>query len=157
MRKTIDLVKIEFDETTNGLLYDYCRENRLGYLRDGARPYLSPEDFNFHVTVMYSRVKGEGFVEGSSQFGPHLLTPQGFDMFGPGNDLLVIKLRRDRVLEELFGHYVEKYGHVSEFLPYRPHITIKGSVAADQERIAELPLPEFDLRAARIVQRKKSA
>jgi 2'-5' RNA ligase len=153
----IDFAKLQFDELTTDRLFEFCMSNRLGLASSEERSNLKPANFKFHVTIMYSKVKSLGFKEGEMGFGPHVLIPEAFDMFGPENDILVLKLRRDNVLEALFDHYRDTYGHVSDFMPFQPHISIRGSSVGVRDRIASLPMPHFDLRADRLVQKVKSA
>jgi 2'-5' RNA ligase len=153
----IDFAKLEFDDATEGLMFEFCKTHRLGLADLDDRSSLSPGDFKFHVTVMYSKVTNPMFPEGARDFVPHVLRPERFDMFGADNDILVLRLYRDDVLAALFDHYRETYGHVSEFMPYRPHVTIRGSGAGVKDRLQQLPLPDFDLRALRLVHKVKAS
>lgn len=153
----IDFSKLEFDDLTTTRLFDFCMVHRLGLADAEDRSSLSPGDFKFHVTVMYSKVTNPAFKEGEREFAPHVLTPDAFDMFGPDNDILVLKLRRDEVLTGLFDHYRDTYGHVSEFMPFQPHISIRGSGIGARDRIGSLPMPDFELNAERLIQKIKSA
>lgn len=149
----IDFAKLEFDDTTEDRLFDFCRAHRLGL----AEAYQSPKDFKFHVTVMYSKVTNPDFPEGERDFEPQNLRAECFDMFGPDNDLLALRLHRSEALLSLFDHYLSTYGHVSEFKPYRPHITIRGCAPDVQKRIKGIPLPDFDLHAVRLIHKVKLA
>ncbi|MCV9964089.1 hypothetical protein OIU34_19595 [Pararhizobium sp. BT-229] len=153
----IDFSKIEFDDLTTRRLFDFCVTHRLGLADVADQSPLSPADFKFHVTIMYSKVTNPMFEEGERDFTPHVLTPDAFDMFGPNNDILVLKLRLDDVLASLFDHYREAYGHVSEFMPFQPHISIRGSGIGAKDRIESIPMPDFELRARRLIQRIKTA
>jgi hypothetical protein len=153
----IDFSKLEFDDLTTERLFDFCMDHRLGLADVDDRSSLTPRHFKFHVTIMHSKVTNSLFEEGEQKFGPHLLMPVAFDLFGPNNDILALKLRADAVLTDLFGHYGNKYGHVSEFMPFQPHVSIRGGNAGVKDRIGLLPMPAFDLRAERLVQKKKIA
>lgn len=149
----IDFAKLEFDDATEERLFEFCRTHHLGL----ADSYLSPKDFKFHVTVMYSKVTNPDFPEGDRDFAPQDLRPECFDMFGPENTLLALRLQRSEALLSLFDHYLSTYGHVSEFMPYRPHVTIRGCSPDVAKRIRSIPLPGFDLRAVRLVHKCKLA
>jgi 2'-5' RNA ligase len=153
----IDFAKLELDEQTTELLFEFCRTHRLGLADVDDQSSLSAADFKFHVTVMYSKVTSPMFPEGERDFSPHVLQPEGFDLFGPENDILVLKLQCDDVLAGLFDHYRVTYGHVSDFMPFRPHITVRGGDAGLKDRIAAIPLPDFDLRASRLIHKVKAA
>jgi hypothetical protein len=154
-RQVIDFTKLEFDDLTTQRLFDFCMENRLGLAEADDQSSLTPQDFKFHVTVMYSHVTNFLFEEGQQEHGPHVLMPEAFELFGPNRDILALTLRTDAILTGLFDHYGEKYGHVTEFMPFRPHISIRGSSVRVRERIASLPLPEFELRVDRLIQKRK--
>lgn len=149
----IDFVKLEFDDETEERLFEFCREHHLGL----ADSYQSPKDFKFHVTVMYSKATNPDFPEGERDFASQDLRPESFDMFGPENNLLALRVHRSEALLSLFDHYLSTYGHVSEFMPYRPHVTIRGCGADVAKRIKSFPLPDFDLRAVRLVHKVKLA
>ncbi len=149
----IDFSKLEFDDATEQRLFDFCRTHHLGL----ADSYLSPKDFKFHVTVMYSKVTNPDFPEGERDFAPQVLRAESFDLFGPDNNLLALRLHRSESLQTLFEHYQTTYGHVSEFMPYRPHITIRGCDLDVKKRIKSIPLPDFDLRAVRLIHKVKLA
>ncbi|MCS4090177.1 hypothetical protein [Rhizobium sp. BK176] len=151
----IDFAKLEFDDLTSKRLFDFCVENRLGMAEADDRSSLTPKDFKFHVTVMYSRVTNPAFEEIQQSYGPHVLVPEAFELFGPNRNILALTLRDDPVLTEIFDHYGEKFGHVSEFTSYRPHVSIRGSSADVKDRIASLPLPDFELRVDRLIQKRK--
>lgn len=151
----IDFTKIEFDDPTKQQLFNFCLTHRLGLADVEDQSGLTPQDFKFHVTVMYSRVTNPSFQEVERGHDPQLLVPEGFELFGPNRDILALTLRDDPILTGLFDHYSEKYGHVSEFMPFRPHISIRGGSVGVKDRIASLPLPDFELRVDRLIQKRK--
>lgn len=159
MKRTlmIDCARLEFDAETVYNLFDFCREHRLGIAADDNQSKITPDDFKFHVTVIYSRITNPFFQEGNQDFTPHILQPDEFDLFGPEEDLLVLKIRCDAMLLELNEHYKQTYGHVSDFTPYRPHLTIRGRIEGVRDRISEIPLPKFALRADRLIHKIKNA
>lgn len=151
----IDFTKLEFNDLTTQRLFDFCLENRLGLADVDDQSALTPQDFKFHVTIMYSHVTSSLFDECQRAYGPHVLVPEAFELFGPNRDILALTLREDSFLTDLFQHYGENYGHVSEFIPFRPHISIRGSSIDMKDRIASLQLPDFELRVDRLVQKRK--
>lgn len=151
----IDYVRLEFDATTKGNLFQFCLEQRLGLADVGDQSPLTTDHFKFHVTIMYSKVTNSAFEEGIRDFKPHILQPDAFDMFGPEKDHLVLRLHPDTVLTELHDYYRLTYGHVSDFSPFLPHLTIRGSDAKAKNRIDTLPLPNFELRAERLIHQIK--
>jgi hypothetical protein len=151
----IDFVKLVLQEQTNESLLEFCKTHRLGLADTDDQSSLSAADFKFHVTVMYSKVTNPAFREGECDFVHHVLQPEAFDMFGPNHDILALGLHADGVLTGLFDFYGEAYGHVSDFMPYRPHITIRGGNADMRSRIGSIPLPDFELRTHRIVHKVK--
>lgn len=155
-KQKIDFVKLEFDDRTTELLFDFCRIHRLGLANVDDQSSLSAADFRFHVTVMYSKVTSPKFPEGEFDVDPLILQPDSFDMFGPNADILALKLHHDGALADLFDHYGNTYGHVSDFVPYRPHVSIRGSGVGMKDRILRLPLPDFDLRAHRLIHKVKA-
>lgn len=147
-----------FDKETEERLFEFCKTHRLGLASDGDHSRLKLKDFKFHVTIMYSKVTSPDFIEGEFALpAPHVVRPMSYDLFGPDLDLLVIRLVPDAVLSGLFEHSVTDYGHVSDFMPFRPHVTIRGSSADIRDRLSLLPLPDFDLRAERVVQKVKES
>lgn len=155
MSQLVDFVKLEFDEGTNERLLDYCKAHRLGHADRDDQSALSAADFGFHVTVMYSKETNPAFPVGEFDVGPYRLRPEAFDMFGPDREILVLKLRRDKPLTELFDHYRNAYGHVSDFMPYLPHVSIHGSGAEVKDRLSRIPLPDFELCANKLIQKVK--
>ncbi|TLX17074.1 hypothetical protein [Rhizobium sp. MHM7A] len=153
----IDYSRLEFDEQTTNNLFDFCLAHRLGLADIDDQSKLRVDEFKFHMTIMYSKVMSPLFREGLQEFTPHILQPETFAMFGPNEDMLVLKLHCDDVLNELFMHYRSVYGHVSDFMPFRPHITMRGNSAGVRERIKTLPLPEFAIRADRLIHKVKTA
>lgn len=151
----VDFCKLELDAQTEQNLYEFCLDNRLGLANSVHHYELQPKDFKFHLTIMYSKTLSEEFEDKTLLFGPHVLKPTEFAMFGPDNDMLVLKIDPDGVLTDLHEHYVHRYGHVSDFPMFRPHITIRGSDITAQKRIGKLPLPDFDLVATTLVHKKK--
>lgn len=152
----IDFAKLEFDDETQERLFAFCKAHRLGLADVDDQSHLKPKDFKFHITVMYSKVTNPEFMEGETDFFSHVVQPVSYDMFGPDLDLLVLRLEADEALTNLFDHYVSRYGHVSDFIPYKPHVTIRGSSAGARERLAALPLPDFELRATRLTHKVKA-
>jgi 2'-5' RNA ligase len=153
----IDYARLEFDKETASNLFNFCLEHRLGVADVDDQSKVSLDDFKFHVTVIYSRTTHPDFHEGDRDFKPHILQPDAFDLFGPDKDLLVLKIQCDTVLLELNEHYKATYGHVSDYTPYRPHLTIRGPISSVRDRIKEIPLPEFELRADRLIHKIKIA
>jgi 2'-5' RNA ligase len=151
----IDYSKIEFDDLTQKRLFDFCLTHRLGLADIDDQSSLAPADFKFHVTIMYSKVNNPMFEDGVRDVSPHVFSPEAFDLFGPNNDILVLKLSLDGVMKNLFNHYRDTYGHISEFMPFQPHISIRGGAIGVRDRIASLPMPDFELRAQRLVQKRK--
>ena len=148
----IDYAKLTFDDETERLLFDFCRELDLGH----AAAYGEPGDFKFHVTVMYSSVTSPHFKEGLVEgFSPLILRPECWDLFGSEGNHLVLRLHLGQELSELYGHYPKTYGHVSDFAPYRPHVTIAGGETSDRRRLAKIPVPSFALRADKLVHKVK--
>lgn len=152
----IDYARLEFDQKTTGNLFDFCLEHRLGLADVDDQSTLSPADFKFHLTVIYSKVPSPSFQEGEQDFTPHILEARTFDMFGPDEDVLVLKIKLDDVLANLNEHYKVVYGHVPAFDPFRPHITFRGSNAEDKARIRTLPVPRFELRADKLIHKIKA-
>jgi 2'-5' RNA ligase len=152
----IDYARLEFDAETKGNLFDYCLENRVGLADVDNQSSLSPADFKFHLTVIYSSVTNPSFLEGEQDFKPHLLEAKAFDMFGPDEDVLVLKIKLDDVLTSLNEHYKATYGHIPVFDPFRPHITFRGSNSEDKTRVKKLPVPMFDLRADKLIHKIKA-
>ena len=151
----IDFAKLEFDDETEESLLAFCKAHRLGLADVDDQSLLKAKDFKFHVTVMYSKVTHPEFRDGETDFLAHVVQPVSYDMFGPDRDLLVLRLHADKVLTNLFDHYVSRYGHVSDFAPFNPHVTIRGSSASARDRLAALPLPDFELRATRLTHKVK--
>lgn len=148
----IDYAKLTFDVGTERQLFDFCREHNLGH----AAAYGEPGDFKFHVTVMYSSVTSPLFQEGVVRgFSPLVLRPDCWDLFGSERNHLVLKLHLTTELSDLYSHYCETYGHVSDFTPYRPHVTISGGGASDERRLTKIPVPAFDLMADKLVHKVK--
>jgi 2'-5' RNA ligase len=152
----IDYARLEFDEATTGNLFDFCLQHRLGLADVEDRSKLKPADFKFHLTIIYSRVTNPDFNEGEQDFSAHILEPMTFDMFGPDEDVLVLKIKPDGVLVNLNEHYKAAYGHVPAFDPFRPHITFRGSNAADKPKIKALTVPTFQLRADKLIHKIKA-
>lgn len=153
----IDFVKLEFDGLTTDRLIEFCKVHRLGLAGTGQAEPLTKDDFGFHLTVMYSRVNSPKFEVGETQVHPYRLRPASFDVFGPNGDILVLKMHRDKELLDLFEHYRTTYGHVSDFPDYAPHVSIRGSDEGQRARFREIPLPDFDLFADRLVHKLKDA
>lgn len=151
----IDYARLEFDEETTRNLFDFCLEHSLGLADVEDRSELTAADFKFHLTLIYSRVTSPLFQEGEQDFSAHILEPMAFDMFGPDEDVLVLKIKADTVLTSLNAHYKAVYGHVSAFDPFRPHITFRGSNAEDKARIKTFPVPRFELRADKLIHKIK--
>ena len=151
----VDYTKLMFDVATTERLFAFCKRHRLGLADVPDQSGLSADEFGFHVTVMYSKVAHPSFKEGVIGFGPHVVVPIAFEMFGPAKDLLALTLRSDPILDGLLRHYRETYGHVSDFA-FSPHVTIPGEVSRLRGRSHELPLPDFELRLDRLVQRVKN-
>ncbi len=150
----IDLATLMFDFETEGNLFSYCVENRLGIASREDSQMLSPASFKFHVTIMRSEVTSPDFKEGIIGFGPHICKPVGFDFFGPDCDLLVLKLEADKTLQELHAHYQKDYGHVYGY-EFNPHITIKGAGLEAKNTLGKLSLPNFALRVDKLIHRIK--
>jgi len=151
----IDYARLEFDKETASNLFDFCLEHNLGLADIEDKSKLTAADFKFHLTVIYSRVPNPAFREGEQDFTAHVLEPMAFDMFGPDKDVLVLKIKPDSVLTSLNEHYKMVYGHVSDFDPYRPHITFRGNKAADKAKLKLLSLPSFQLRADKLIHKIK--
>lgn len=145
-----DFAKLLFDEASNDRLFDFCKTHRLGLADVEDQSSLAPKDFKFHLTVMYSRVENPLFEVGEREIDPLTVETESFDLFGPGNDLLVLRLKQHPDLSAMFEHYRETYGHVYDFPVFRPHVTIKGSSAGVRHRIGSIPLPDFPLLANRL-------
>ncbi|NTF16823.1 hypothetical protein G6L37_00090 [Agrobacterium rubi] len=153
----IDFVKLEFDDETQGRLFEFCRIHKLGLADCGDPSRLTSKDFKFHVTIMYSAVTSQLFREGEFRLHvPCILTPVSYDMFGPENDKLVVLIDPRKDLSDLFEHYGSTFGHVSDFTPFRPHLTIRGTSAGAKDRMSTLPLPDFALRANRLIHKVKT-
>lgn len=152
----VDFTKIEFTAETKAELFNFCVANRLGLAGDSSGSGISAEDFNFHVTIMYSRVNSPDFAECAFEFGPHVVAPVGYDLFGPEGDLLVLKLDPEGILHDTHENYRQKYGHVSDFPDFKPHVTIRGMNLIPADRLHTLPLPAFELRVDRLVQKLKA-
>lgn len=153
----IDFAKLELDDRSTELLFDFCKVHRLGLADVDDQSPLSAADFKFHVTVIYSKRTNPEFQEGEFEVDAISLKPESFALFGPNADILALKLHPDATLTGLFDHYRSTYGHVSDFMPYRPHVSIRGSNAGLKDRLKDIPLPDFDLRADRIVHKLKIA
>jgi hypothetical protein len=144
----VDFVKLGFDTETRDRLFEFCLKNRLGIANVDDQSVLKPGDFKFHVTVMYSRVTNEAFQEGEFDIS-EVLRPSEYALFGPDENLLVLRLHKDDYLRDLHDHYRETYGHVSDFDPYQPHVTIKGGNSIPRS------FPPFNLRVDRLIHRRK--
>ena len=151
----IDYARLEFDDETTQNLYEFCLEHNLGLADVKDRKRLKAADFKFHVTVIYSRVTSPAFQEGEQDFAAHILEPMSFDMFGPDEDVLVLKIEPDAVLTRLNTHYKTVYGHIPAFDPFRPHLTFRGSNSADKAKIKTLPVPLFQLRTDKLIHKIK--
>ncbi len=152
----IDYARLEFDEATTQNLFDFCLEHKLGLADVEDQSKLKAADFKFHVTIIYSRATNPSFPEGDQVFTGHTLEATTFDMFGPDEDVLVLKIKPDAVLTSLNAHYKDVYGHVPAFDPFRPHITFRGSNAEDKAKIASLPVPSFQLYADKLIHKIKT-
>lgn len=152
----IDYARLEFDKMTTKNLFEFCLEHRLGLADVEDQSKLKAADFKFHLTIIYSRVTNPDFQEGDQDFAGHLLEPTTFDMFGPEEDVLVLKIKPDAVLTSLNAHYKDVYGHIPAFDPFRPHITFRGSNAEDKVKIEKLPVPSFQLRADKLIHKVKA-
>lgn len=151
----IDYARLEFDETTTNHLFQFSLDHNLGLADVKDRSRLKVDDFKFHLTIIYSRVNSPYFLEGEQDFSGHILQPTTFDMFGPNEDVLVLKIKADAVLTSLNAHYKDVYGHVPAFDPFRPHITFRGSNSSNKAKIEKLPVPSFQLRADRLIHKIK--
>lgn len=143
--------RLEFDDRTAGLLFDFCVENRLGIASADGAGNISAKDFKFHVTLIYSAVTHPSFLDTSFEIDPIQLIPKQFQCFGSDERQLVLEFDVDARLQSLFRHYEETFGHKSDFHPYRPHLTIKGTRGADDESFRGLTIPRFPMTACRIV------
>lgn len=154
---TIDFAKLEFDGLTKARLLRFCTDHRLGLAASADPSTLTADDFGFHLTVTYSRVNSPAFQPGEFDVEPYRLRPLSYDVFGPEADILVLKLHPDEEIVKLAERYRDVHGHVSDFGQYAPHVSIRGSDAATRSRIREIPLPDFDLFADRLIQKHKAA
>lgn len=151
----IDLVTLGFDKETEENLFSYCKINHLGIATRENQDALTIADFKFHVTVMYSLTHNPLFLEGEKLCEPFLCKPIEFDFFGPERNLLVLKLAESADLLTLHAEYIKLYEHKSAYDPFRPHLTIKGAGLECKDRISEIRLPDFDIRATKITHRIK--
>jgi hypothetical protein len=108
------------------------------------------DDFKFHITVMYSKVAHNKFMDGEYDIYPFTLKPESLQMFGPNNDILAIKLRQEKLFKNLFDYYCNSYGHISDF-PCNPHVSIRGSSEDYKDRIRSIPLPDFNLVVNKLI------
>lgn len=152
----INYVRLEFDNRTTERLFDYCRKHKLGLLDAEDQSSVLPEDYKFHITVMYSKVAHPKFVDGEYDIYPFSLKPDALQMFGPNHDVLAIKLKHEKLFSNLFEYYGSTYGHVSDF-PCNPHVSIRGSNAEYKDRLRSIPLPDFYLIVNKLIHKVKTA
>lgn len=143
--------RLEFDAETEAHLFDYSVRNRLGIANRESGDEPKVEDFRFHVTLVYSGVTHPSFHDGSFDIEPFRLLPKRFQIFGAAEPRLVLEFRLDERLQGLFQHYREAFGHQPDFEPFRPHVSIKGTKGADDSLALGLDMPDFPMRACRIV------
>lgn len=141
--------RLEFDAETANRLRDFCVELRIGIAK--TKVSVTADDFKFHVTVIYSCVTHPSFQNGSFLIEPLLLKPKQFQLFGIDEPRLVLEFELDEPLMRLFKHYQREFGHQPDFDPYRPHVSFQGTKGSGVEAMLGLPIPNFPIRASRIV------
>jgi hypothetical protein len=144
--------RLEFEAATAERLYDYCMRNRLGIAKGENAKSLTVEDFRFHVTLVYSSVTHPSFQDISFGIEPLHLLPKQFQIFGFNEPRLVLEFELDEALQTLFQHYKQTFGHQPDYDPYRPHLTFEGTKGASDSILHGLAMPNFPIRACRIVQ-----
>lgn len=100
------------------------------YQKEHLSDYDIEEDL--HCTLVYS---DKQFV-GDVQVKEYSLSvePIGFNLFGPNNDVLVLELN-DETLINRNKELVEKYGFVSDYDEYKPHITLAFEFTGDINKL----------------------
>jgi hypothetical protein len=152
----VDYSRLEFDEGTESALFEYALVHKLGLAASDIGTSLGPKDFKFHVTIFYSSVQHVDFQPGRFDIEPIDLIPKQFQLFGELNDHLVVELVPSDALLAVRDHYRIRYGHISDFEPYRPHITFRGPPVPGFTGLESLSLPAFKLRACRIIHEKRA-
>jgi len=104
--------------------------------------YLKGTEYNkndLHLTLIYSKKEHKERIETSSYKIPVIVTE--YDIYGEeGNECLVAKVKSEELLFKN-SELVNKYGFISDFPNYEPHITL--SYNMNNIQINSLPIIDF--------------
>lgn len=124
-------ISVDVDGFTQENLNQYMKENLKGIQKSKS----------LHCTLIFSQkpLKEEVETEEYSTSG----TFKYFSLFGPEKDVLVIELDCEKLIERN-KELVEKYGFISDFDEYKPHLTLAYNVPKDFD-INTLPGIDFKI------------
>jgi hypothetical protein len=129
-------IEVQYSPVTQGYLRQYCIDNGfdLSVRFDGDDQ--SEKLFDFHTTVWYTTNEAN-INNGTQDVQVTDIEPQGFALFGPDEDILVLEIdsKQIRSIRDMFG---SEYGLEDEWPDYRPHITLSYSFSGELPTV-ELP------------------
>jgi hypothetical protein len=136
-------IEVQYDEDTQHYLRQYCIDNEfdLSVKFDGKDQ--SPQMFDFHSTVWYT-TNETSINNGTQDVQITDITSQGFALFGPDENILVLEIDSEQI-RSIRATLGSEYGLEDEWPDYRPHITVSYSFSGD---LPSVPLPDGDQMTA---------
>lgn len=141
-------IAIYYTSSTQERLQSWSERNGfdLSVKFDGSKQ--DPSNFHFHTTIFYSQNEVDLQNKVIYNEKENLVIPTGFDLLGPNNDIVVLKLAYVGELKRLREYY-EKLGLKDEWDSYKPHISV--SYDRKPRNLNDLELPLFPLAFDRLV------